>query len=232
MTRGGKLPEGPGQFKTRDDLTLWYRIAGEGPPLLVPSPGWGASVDMYMKSLGPLEQNFSLVYLDTRGAGRSEAPKKSSGFKFQNFLNDIEKLRMHLSIDRWLIFAHSDASLQALGYAIEHARACRGLFIVGGTLNIEDKEWKSDMRARRKKLLREPWFAATNRPSPHTDDGFRQSFLDVQLPLYFCNAAAAKKALHYFSASTYRIENNTYDDYTPRFPPAKLAQIVSRLRCS
>ena len=120
---------------------------------------------------------------------------------------------------------HSDASLQALGYAIEHPRLCHGLFIVGGTLNIEDKELKSDIRARRKKLSHESWFAATNKPSPQTDDRFRRSFLDVQMPLYFCSSAAAKKVRHYFSASTYRVKGNKYDDYARRFPPARLAEI-------
>jgi proline iminopeptidase len=172
-----------------------------------------------------LEEDFSVVYLDTRGSGRSEAPEKVSGFKFQNFLADIENLRTHLNLDRWLIFAHSDASLQALGYAIEHPRLCHGLFIVGGTLNIEDKEWQSDIRARRKKLSRASWFAATNKPSPQTDDRFRRNFLDVQLPLYFCSAVAAKTARHYFSASTYRVKGNKYDDYAPRFPSTRLAKI-------
>jgi proline iminopeptidase len=95
------------------------------------------------KSLIPLERDFSLIYLDTRGAGRSDAPAQASGYKFSFFLDDLETLRAHLGLDRWLIFAHSDATLQGLGYAIRHPKACRGLFIVGGTLNIDDKELKA-----------------------------------------------------------------------------------------
>jgi proline iminopeptidase len=83
-----------------------------------------------MKSLVPLERDFSVVYLDTRGAGRSDPLVKSSGYRFKNFLGDIERLRHHLGLDSWLIFAHSDASLQAMGYGPEHPRTCHGLFIV------------------------------------------------------------------------------------------------------
>src|SRR5262249_52325179 len=144
MKSARKLPSGAGQFKTRDGLSLWYKVSGRGPALLVPTPGWGASADMYMKSLIPLEKKFSLIYLDTRGAGRSDAPAKPSGYKFSFFLDDLETLRTHLSLDHWLIFAHSDATLQGLGYAIKHPKACRGLFIVGGTLNLDDKELKAD----------------------------------------------------------------------------------------
>ncbi len=216
---------GAGRFQTSDGLSLWYRIAGRGPALLVPTPGWGASVDMYMKSLTPLEKDFSVVYLDTRGAGRSDAPAKPSGYRFSKFLNDLETLRAHLCLDRWLIFAHSDACLQGLAYAIEHPKACRGLFIVGGTLNVDDKELKADMRARMKKLSHESWFTAANSADPKSDNEFKQSFLHAQLPLYFASFADAAKARHFFSASTYRVKGNKYDHYAPKFSAKKLAEI-------
>jgi pimeloyl-ACP methyl ester carboxylesterase len=181
-----------------------------------------------MKSLIPLEKHFSLIYLDTRGAGRSQAPAKPSGYAFSHFLDDLEALRMHLCLDHWLIFAHSDASLQAMAYAIEHRKACCGLFIVDGTLNVNDEELKADTRARMKKLAHEPWFAAADkagRGKIDSDDEFRKSFLDVQLPLYFASYDATRKARHYFSASTYSVTENEYDHYAPKFFPRKLAQI-------
>jgi pimeloyl-ACP methyl ester carboxylesterase len=186
---------------------------------------------MYMKSLVPLERHFSLIYLDTRGAGRSEAPATASGYAFSQFLYDLETLRVNLGLDEWLIFAHSDASLQAMSYAIEYPKACRGLFIVDGTLNVDDKEYKNDLAARMKKISHESWFAAANRASnsrPKSDDEFRQSFLYVQLPLYFGSYDAAVEAQHYFSASTYRVIGNKYDYYAAKaakFTPKKLAEI-------
>jgi proline iminopeptidase len=225
MSDKRSLARGAGRFQTSDGLSLWYRIAGRGPALLVPTPGWGASVDMYMKSLTPLEKDFSVVYLDTRGAGRSDAPAKPSGFRFHNFLDDIEALRTHLNLDRWLIFAHSDATLQALGYAIEHPKICHGLFIVCGTMHIDNDEVDLDIDARMKMLSREPWFAAADKPEPKTDYKFRRTFLHDQLPLYFASAEAARKARHFFSASTYRVKGNLYDEYAPEFPPKKLAKV-------
>src|SRR6516164_5456918 len=233
MKHSKRLPRGAGQFKTSDGLSLWFRIAGRGPALLVPTPGWGASVDMYMKSLIPLEKDFSVVYLDTRGAGRSDPPVKSSGkifktiYRFENFLSDIEKLRRHLELDRWLIFGHSDASLQAMGYAVEHPRTCRGLFIVDGTVNLpNDPQVKSDLCAQRKKFSHEPWFAAADKAGVgRTDYEFKRSFLDLQLPMYFASRVAAAKARHYFSASTYRVKHNEYDTYAPHFPSWKLERI-------
>jgi proline iminopeptidase len=231
MERDKKLQTGPGEFKSRDNLLLCYNISGSGPPLLVPTPGWGASVDMYVKSLGPLEEDFSVIYFDTRGAGRSQAPAKSSGFKFNHFLNDLERLRVHLQLDRWQIFAHSDAALQGLGYAINHPKQCCGLFVVDGTANVDTKEIDIDARAREKKLEQEPWFKAAKKAEAKTsqknitNDQFRQAFVGDLLPLYFASDKAAAEARHYFSASSYRVEKNTYDYHAPHFKTKMLAQV-------
>jgi proline iminopeptidase len=221
------LPRGQGRFMTRDGLSLWYLVCGQGPALLLPTPGWGASADMYMNSLFRLEKDFSVIYFDTRGAGRSDAPPRDSGYAFDLFLEDLEGLRLHLRLDRWLIFAHSAASWQAMAYAIKYPNACRGLFIVGGTPNVDDRETQDDRAARRKKLSHE--FAAAkkaeDRPPPKSDDDFRQAFLGDELPLYFATVDAARKAQHYFSASTYHIKAFKYDDNAPKFTAGKLAQV-------
>jgi pimeloyl-ACP methyl ester carboxylesterase len=228
MKSDGSLPTGDDRFATRDELSLWYRISGRGRALLVPTPGWGASVDMYMKSLIPLEKNFTVIYFDTRGAGRSDAPTKVSGYKFKYFLNDLETLRSHLGLDCWQIFAHSDASVQAMAYAIKYPKACRGLFIVGGTPRIYDREYKADQDARMKALSHNSWFVAAkkaNEKKPRSDTEFRQSFIGGALPLYFASKRSADEARYYFSASTYHIKAFKYDDFAPRFPAQKLAKI-------
>ena len=58
-------------------LSLWYKVSGHGPALLVPTPGWGASSDEHMKSMTCLEEDFTLIFFDTRGSGRSDGPKKT-----------------------------------------------------------------------------------------------------------------------------------------------------------
>lgn len=59
-------------------LNLWYKISGTGPVCIAPTPGWGPGSDLYFRTLTPLEELFTLVYLDTRGSGRSEKPKWST----------------------------------------------------------------------------------------------------------------------------------------------------------
>ena len=181
-----------------------------------------------MKSLIPLEKDYTLIYFDTRGAGRSDVPPKVSGYAFASFLKDLEGLRKHLGVDHWRIFAHSAASLQAMGYAIKNPKACRGLFLVCGTPNIDDKAYKEDLKARRQKLSDRPWYAAAKRADDNdskTDDEFRRDFLGDAFPLYFASHHAALKARHYFSASTYHIKAFAYNQLADKFTPRKLAQI-------
>jgi proline iminopeptidase len=221
-------PRPPGRFTSHDGLSLWYKISGCGPVLLVPTPGWGPSSDTHMMTLTRLEDDYTLIYFDTRGAGRSDVPPKPSGYAFDFFLRDLEALREHLGLDHWRIFAHSAASLQAMGYAIKYPKACRGLFIVDGETNIEDKEYKADLKARMKKLSSKPWYAAAIRAfnrNAKTDDDFRRDFLGDSMPLYFASRSAALKARPYFRASTYHIKAFTYNDMADTFPPETLAKI-------
>ncbi len=221
-------PHPPGRFTSHDGLSLWYKVSGRGPVLLVPTPGWGPSSDLHMMTLTRLEKDYTLVYFDTRGAGRSDVPPRAPGYAFDCFLDDLEALREHLGLDHWRIFAHSAASLQAMGYAIRYPARCRGLFIVDGETNIEDKEYEKDLKARMKRLSRKPWYAAAIRAfnrTPKSDDAFRRDFLGASMPLYFASRRAALEARPYFSASTYHIDAFTYNDMADEFPPAELARI-------
>ena len=146
-----------------------------------------------MRSLIPLEGSFSLIYFDTRGAGRSEAPPEESGYVFKYFLDDLEALRLHLRLHEWLIFAYSDASVQATMYAIKYRKACRGLFIVDGTVNADDQEYERNRAKRMRRLSRQPWYAAGNKAlnsTPKSDEEFKENFLDAGLPMYFASYRA------------------------------------------
>jgi pimeloyl-ACP methyl ester carboxylesterase len=135
---------------------------------------------------------------------------------------------VNLGLDNWFIFGHSDASRQAMMYAIEFPKACGGIFIVGATSGVEDKTFNADFAARRKKRSHESWYRAAVRAEQsrlRSNEDFRQSFLFVQLPLYFASYDAALDAQHYFSASTYHVIGNEYDKFAPEFHQQVLKEI-------
>jgi proline iminopeptidase len=48
-----------------------------------------------------------------------------------DLVSDIEKLRLHLNVDRWLLFGGSWGSALALTYAIQHPKSVQGLILRG-----------------------------------------------------------------------------------------------------
>ncbi|MEZ5167308.1 MAG: alpha/beta hydrolase [Acidimicrobiales bacterium] len=66
-------------------------IRGNGPPLVFTTPGWGASIHGY-RHLQPLEERFTVVWVETRGTGSSTAPADGD-YRLPRFTEDLEALR-------------------------------------------------------------------------------------------------------------------------------------------
>lgn len=74
---------------------------------------------------------YRIVIYDQRGAGRSRPLGELKHNTTPLLVEDLERLREHLHIERWLVFGGSWGSTLALAYAIAHAKRCRGLVLRG-----------------------------------------------------------------------------------------------------
>lgn len=101
-------------------LELWYSVAGNGPVLIVQSPGWGIGAEVYEQTFQPLERQFTVIYYDTRGSGRSQSPANDEAYNVGIFVNDLEALRDHLGLDSFALVGHSHGGLIALNYALQY----------------------------------------------------------------------------------------------------------------
>ena len=72
-----------------------------------------------------------IVLYDQRGAGRSTPIADLTDNTTQHLVADIERLRAHLGIDRWLLFGGSWGSTLALVYAQTHPERVLGLVLRG-----------------------------------------------------------------------------------------------------
>lgn len=87
-------------------------------------------------------QQYRIVLFDQRGAGRSRPLGRLTANTTAHLLADMETLRRHLHIERWLLFGGSWGSTLALAYAEQHpARVCalvlRGVF----TATAPERRW-------------------------------------------------------------------------------------------
>ena len=62
-------------------------------------------------------QKFNVILHDQRGAGRSKPYGEIRENRIQNLVEDIEKLRKHLRLDRVILFGGSWGTTLALAYA-------------------------------------------------------------------------------------------------------------------
>ncbi|MBL6432012.1 MAG: prolyl aminopeptidase [Alphaproteobacteria bacterium] len=74
---------------------------------------------------------YRIVLFDQRGCGRSSPSAALEGNDTQALIGDIERIRDHLGIDRWMVAGGSWGSLLSLAYAIAHPDRCRALRVHG-----------------------------------------------------------------------------------------------------
>jgi proline iminopeptidase len=123
-------------FAAVNGFTMHYTVRGSGPVLLLPSPGWGPSVQSYIPMPG-FEERYTVVYFDTRHSGRSTGPEDATQYTLQHYLQDIDALREHLGQDRVFIAGHSSAGHQALAYGIEHSDRLLGIIAIDANVSLD-----------------------------------------------------------------------------------------------
>jgi proline iminopeptidase len=91
-------------------------------------PGAGAA-PAHRRFFDP--RHYRIVIFDQRGAGRSQPLGELRDNTTLHLIADIEKLRAHLGIERWLVFGGSWGSTLALAYGEVHPERCAGFILRG-----------------------------------------------------------------------------------------------------
>lgn len=74
---------------------------------------------------------FRIVTFDQRGAGRSRPSAELAGNTTQTLIADLERIREHLGIERWLVTGGSWGSCLGLAYGQAHPERCLGFRLHG-----------------------------------------------------------------------------------------------------
>ena len=105
-----------------------------GKPALFLHGGPGASIaPAHRRLFDPAK--YHVVLFDQRGCGKSTPSPSTVANTTWDLVDDIEKIRMHAGIDRWLVFGGSWGSTLSLAYAQAHpdrvtALVLRGIFML------------------------------------------------------------------------------------------------------
>ncbi|MGA9212283.1 alpha/beta fold hydrolase [Kaistella sp.] len=145
-------------YEKIDRIYLKYTIKGKGPLMFVGHPNSGKIG--YEMTLKPLEDQFTMVYYDSRGTGKSEAPKKLEDYNIDHLSKEIDLLRKKLGADKIWLFGHSDQSAVALQYAVEHPQNVSGLILTGTSfIGDMDETIKRRKDSENKRKSESEWFS-------------------------------------------------------------------------
>lgn len=119
-------------LKVSDLHTIYYEESGNpnGKPVvfLHGGPG-GGTMPAYRQYFDP--KKWRIILFDQRGCGKSTPFAELTDNTTWDLVNDIEKLRTHLKIDKWAVFGGSWGSTLALSYSTTHPERCTELFLRG-----------------------------------------------------------------------------------------------------
>jgi proline iminopeptidase len=132
-----------GTLKVSGIHTLFYEEAGnkDGRPVIFLHGGPGVGIlPGYRRFFDPAF--YRIILLDQRGSGRSTPDAELKENTTDEIVEDLERLKKHLGVDRWLVFGGSWGSLLALCYGISHPDSVRGIIIRGVFLGRRSEiEW-------------------------------------------------------------------------------------------
>ena len=127
--RTGRLPVTAGH-------ELYFEESGrpDGKPVVFLHGGPGGGTDPKMRRFFD-PKRYRIVLFDQRGCGRSTPHAGLVANTTWDLVEDIERLRIHLGIDRWQVFGGSWGSTLALAYAETHPSrvtelVLRGIFML------------------------------------------------------------------------------------------------------
>ena len=133
-------PHTTGRLSTSDGAELYWEESGNpGAPALVwlhGGPGSGLGAGGYRRRADP--ERWRIIGLDQRGCGRSTPRIDGPGADLDalttpRMIADLEELRAHLGVERWLVAGGSWGSTYALAYAQQHPDRVSALVLAAVT---------------------------------------------------------------------------------------------------
>lgn len=121
-------------------------------------------------------KRYRIVLIDQRGSGRSTPFGELRDNTTQHLVADIEKVREHLGVERWLVYGGSWGSTLSLAYAQGHPDRATGLIVRGVFLGREEENrWFAELNGGARWIFPERW----DRYEAHIPQDERGNMLDA-----------------------------------------------------
>jgi proline iminopeptidase len=171
---------------------------------------------------------YRIVVFDQRGCGRSRPAASLVENTTWHLVGDIERLRKHLGIDRWLVFGGSWGSTLALAYAEAHPEnvtelVLRGIFM----LRLAEIRWFYQHGA--SEIFPDAWESYRDAITREERDDFVTAYYRRLTGNDKTAAVAAAKAWSIWEAATSFLHTNTAN--IKNWGEEQFALAVARIEC-
>jgi pimeloyl-ACP methyl ester carboxylesterase len=179
------------KFTTSDGRKLSYRKIGKG-PVLVCHPGGPGFSSSYFSDLAGLYEKFTLVMLNPRGTAASARPADAHAYQIEDYVSDLEELRLHLGLEMMLLLGHSHGGVVAQAYAASHPGRVHRL-VLASTLARFGPEQDAAMRAGMDRRSGQSWYPdavaalEAEQAGKFANDHELGDLVFRELPLYFAH---------------------------------------------
>jgi proline iminopeptidase len=187
-----------GYLQVSDGNLIYWEASGNscGVPVLYLHGGPGGGIGGgYRRHFDP--EKFLIVSFEQRGCGRSrplatEAEANLSSNTTQKLIQDIEALRQHLQIKRWLLYGASWGTTLALAYAQTHPPQISGLILAAvTTTTAQEVDW---ITVQMRHIFPREWDrfaeAVVKKPDERLVDAYYRAITDPDEEIRFQTAKA------------------------------------------
>lgn len=222
-------PYNEGKLKVSDLHTLHYEESGnpQGKPVIFLHGGPGGGIEtIYRQYFNP--QGWRIVIFDQRGCGQSTPHAELQENTTWNLVRDIEKLREHLGIEKWVVFGGSWGSTLSLAYSQTHPDRCMGL-ILRGIFMLRQKEIQWFYQEGANYIFPDGWEAYLKPIPPEERHDLLNAYYKRLTSGDRATRQEAAKAWSIWEASTSKlIISDTLKD---KFGEGQFAEAFARIEC-
>ncbi|MCF4970588.1 prolyl aminopeptidase [Nostoc sp. CMAA1605] len=222
-------PYQEGKLQVSELHTIHFEESGnpQGKPIVLLHGGPGGGCPPYYRQYFHPEK-WRLIMFDQRGCGKSQPHAELRENTTWDLVNDIEKLREHLNIEKWVVFGGSWGSTLSLAYSQTHPERCSGL-ILRGIFLLRQKELRWFYQEGASYIFPDAWEEYLKPiPVDERDDLLTAYYQRLTSPDLEIRQAAAK-AWSIWEASTSRLFTDTQLMQT--FGEDKFAEAFARIEC-
>jgi proline iminopeptidase len=125
------------QFVNSEGARLWTIAQGSGVTVVLCNGGPGCCD--YLESVAVMLDDLAqVIRFEASGCGRSDP---LPAYTVETCLADLEAVRQHYGIERWIVGGHSAGADLALAYALAYPEHVLGFICIAGGRIHNDREW-------------------------------------------------------------------------------------------